>query len=78
MTKREKRLEKGITSLKEQKKLHEIKKKEAEKLGQEELIKYYAKEIMSLEERKKDREKKLMGKRLILFIGEQTAQEIGW
>ena len=63
MTKREKRLEKGITSLKEQKKLHEIKKKEAEKLGQEELIKYYAKEIMSLEERKKDREKKLMGKR---------------
>ena len=78
MTKREKRLEKGITSLKEQKKLHEIKKKEAEKLGQEELIKYYAKEIMSLEERKKDREKKLMGKRLILFIGEQIAQEIGW
>ena len=78
MTKREKRLEKGITSLEEQKKLHEIKKKEAEKLGQEELIKYYAKEIMSLEERKKDREKKLMGKRLILFIGEQIAQEIGW
>lgn len=60
--KREKRLEKAIESLEKQKKLHEEKKKQAEALGQEELINYYKKEIESLEKRKKDREEKLSRK----------------
>ena len=59
MVKRKKRLKKGILSLEIQKKLHEIKRKDAEKLGQEELVRYYTKEIISLEKRKKDRENKL-------------------
>ncbi len=40
MTKRKKRLEKGIESLEIQIKLHEQKKKLAEELGQEELLGY--------------------------------------
>lgn len=59
MAKREKRLRKGILSLKKQRKLHEIKRKRAEKFGQEELVRYYAREIESLEKRKKNRESKL-------------------
>ena len=59
MVKGEKRLKKGILSLEEQIKLHEAKRKTAEKLGQEELLGYYVKEIKSLEERKKERESKL-------------------
>jgi len=59
MAKRKKRLEKGIVSLEKQKKLHEIKRKQAEKLGQEELFRYYTREIKSLEKRKRDREDKL-------------------
>ena len=59
MVKRKKRLKKGIVSLEKQKKLHEIKRKQAEELGQEELVRYYTKEIKSLEVRKKDRENKL-------------------
>jgi len=66
MVKRKKRLEKGIISLENQKKLHELKRKQAEKLGQEELFKYYTKEIKSLEERKRNREGKL--KRSILKL----------
>jgi hypothetical protein len=62
MAKRKKRLEKGIISLEKQKKLHEIKRKQAEKLGQEELFIYYTREIKSLEERKRDRESKLRRK----------------
>ena len=62
MAKRKKRLEKGIISLERQKKLHEIKRKQAEKLGLEELLKYYTREIKSLEERKRDRENKLKRK----------------
>ena len=45
MTKREKRLEKGIESLEEQKKIHEEKRKRAEEIGEEELVRYYSKEI---------------------------------
>ena len=41
MVKREKRLEKGITSLEEQKKIHEEKRRQAEELGEGELIRYY-------------------------------------
>ncbi len=59
MAKREKRLKKGILSLERQKELHEIKRKLAEELGQEELIKYYTKEIKSIENRKRNRESKL-------------------
>ena len=59
MAKREKRLKKGIDSLEKQKQLHLEKRKLAEKLGQEELVRYYDKEIESLEKRKKDREEKL-------------------
>lgn len=59
MVKREKRLKKSILSLEKQRKLHEIKRKYAEELGQEELVGYYTKEIRSLEDRKKERENKL-------------------
>jgi hypothetical protein len=57
--KREKRIKKGIHSLEKQIKLHEEKKKLAEELNQEELIKYYDKEIESLKNRKENREDKL-------------------
>ena len=46
--KREKRLEKAIDSLEEQKRLHEGKKKVAEELGQEDLVRYYDKEIKAV------------------------------
>ncbi len=59
MVKREKKLRKGILSLEKQRKLHEIKRKRAKEFGQEELIRYYTKEIESLEKRKREREKKL-------------------
>ena len=62
MGKREKKLEKGIVSLEKQKILHEEKKKLAGELGQEELVRYYTKEIKSLEERKQDRLNKLKRK----------------
>ncbi len=47
--KRKKRLEKGIESLKRQLKIHEEKKKVAEKEGLLELTDYYEKEILSKE-----------------------------
>ena len=62
MAKREKRLEKGIASLEEQKKLHEEKREIARSLGQIYLVDYYTKEIDSFEKRKKDREGKLKRK----------------
>jgi len=59
MAKREKRLEKGIASLEEQKIQHEKKLALAKELGQMELVGYYTKEIASFEKRKKDRAEKL-------------------
>lgn len=59
MAKRKKRLEKGIDSLDEQIKLHEEKKQKAHELGQEELERYFDKEINALKERKKQREEVL-------------------
>ena len=59
MVKREKRLEKGVLSLQKQKIIHEIKKEQAKKLGQEELVRYYTKEIASFENRIKDRKGKI-------------------
>lgn len=57
--KRKKRLQKGIKSIKEQIKLHEEKKRVAEKEGKIELAGYYNKEIERLEETKQKKEKQL-------------------
>jgi hypothetical protein len=59
MAKRKKRLKKAITSLEKQEKIHEAKRERAEKLGKEELVRYYSKEIVSLRRRKNNRKKKL-------------------
>ncbi len=59
MVKREKRLEKGIDSLDEQKKIHEAKRKQAEEIGDEELVHYYDKEIEKFEREKAKKEEKL-------------------
>ena len=48
MAKRKKRLERGINSLKEQIRIHEEKRKKAEKEGKLELKEYYEKEIDNL------------------------------
>lgn len=56
MTNRKKRLKKGIGSLQEQIKFHEEKKKLAEELGNEELARYYEKEIGAKEKTKKEKE----------------------
>lgn len=57
--KREKRLEKGINSIKYQISLHEKKIKEAEELGQLELVDYYHKDILRLIKQKELKEEKL-------------------
>ncbi len=58
MAKREKKLKKGIESLEKQKRIHLKKRKLAEKLGEEELVIYYDKEIEKFErERAKKKEK---------------------
>jgi phage shock protein A len=62
MTKRKKRLKKGINSIENQIELHQEKKELALISGKEELERYYNKEIQKLEERKKDREEKLKRK----------------
>jgi len=59
MVKREKRLKKGIESLKKQKKIHEDKRKIAEELGEEELVRYYDKEIEKFEKERLKKEVKL-------------------
>ena len=59
MAKREKRLEKGIHSLDEQRKIHLKKRKAAEELGNEELVRYYDKEINKFEREKLKKEDKL-------------------
>ncbi|MEK6927425.1 MAG: hypothetical protein AABX11_03250 [Nanoarchaeota archaeon] len=59
MTKRKKRLQKGITSVEEQILLHEEKKRQAQELGQEEFVGYYEKEIDRLKDRKHNRKDKL-------------------
>ena len=56
--KREKRLQKGIDALEKQIELHKNKMKLVEELGQEELVRYYTKEIEALKTRKKNRESK--------------------
>lgn len=59
MVKREKRLEKGIESLEEQKKIHEEKRKLAADLGDEELVHYYNKEIEKFKKEKIKKEEQL-------------------
>ena len=59
MVKRKKRLEKGIESLKKQKEIHLEKKRRAEELGQEELVKYYEGEIESIEKTIDNKKEKL-------------------
>jgi hypothetical protein len=59
MAKREKRLEKGIESLEEQKKIHQEKREIAEELGEEELVRYYDKEIKKFEKEKIKKKEKL-------------------
>ncbi|MFA6022898.1 MAG: hypothetical protein WC781_02300 [Candidatus Pacearchaeota archaeon] len=59
MVNREKRLEKGIKSLEEQKRIHEEKRKHAEELGDDELVRYYDKEIEKFEKEKIKKEEKL-------------------
>lgn len=59
--KRRKRLEKGVESLDEQIKIHEEKKKQAEKEGLQELVGYYDKEIASKKEAM-ERKKKIIEK----------------
>lgn len=63
MVKREKRLRKAMESLEKQKKIHLEKKKLAEELGQEELVKYYEVEIESIEKRRDNRKEKLERKK---------------
>ncbi|MEK6951787.1 MAG: hypothetical protein AABX29_02120 [Nanoarchaeota archaeon] len=59
MAKRRKRLEKGIESLEEQKKIHEEKRRRAEEIGDVELVEYYNKEIGKFEREIEKKEGKI-------------------
>ena len=56
MTNRRKRLVKGIESLQEQIELHKEKKNKAEENGDEELMRYYEKEIAAKEKTKQEKQ----------------------
>ena len=56
MTNRKKRLKKGIASMEAQIEIHQDKKKQAEESGNEELMRYYEKEIEAREKTKKEKE----------------------
>lgn len=55
MAKRDKRLQKGIESLEIQRKIHLEKRKHAKELGEEELVRYYDKEIEKEKLKKRDK-----------------------
>ncbi len=59
MTKRKKRLEKGIESIAEQIKIHHKKERKAVEEGDLELVGYYEKEIKTLEQNKKKKEEQI-------------------
>lgn len=59
MVKREKRLEKGIESLEKQREIHQEKRKNAEEAGEEELVRYYDKEIDKFEKEQAKKKEKL-------------------
>ena len=63
MAKREKKLERGIESLKKQEKIHEEKVKEDLIKGNEERARYHETELESLRRRIKDRQEKLHRKK---------------
>ncbi len=56
MTDRKKRLKKGINSMMEQIELHQEKKKLAEEKNNEELVRYYEKEIQAKEKTKEEKQ----------------------
>ncbi|MDO8517504.1 MAG: hypothetical protein Q7S33_05260 [Nanoarchaeota archaeon] len=56
MTDRKKRLKKGISSLQKQVELHEEKKKQAEEENNEDLVRYYEKEIEAKEKTKQEKQ----------------------
>ena len=56
MTNRKKRLKKGIESLQEQIELHKEKKKHAEEEGDEDLTRYYIKEIEAKEKAREEKQ----------------------
>ncbi len=56
MANRKKRLKKGIESLQEQITVHEEKKRVAEELDKEELVRYYEREINAKEKAKREKE----------------------
>jgi phage shock protein A len=55
---RKKRLEKGIESIAEEIRIHEEKLKAAEAAGEEELVRYYHKDIARLKKQKEQKEDK--------------------
>ncbi len=59
--KRKKRLQKGIESIKKQVGIHEEKLEEAKEKGDEDLVRYYIKEIANLE-REEDKKKEQLEK----------------
>ena len=63
MVKREKRLKKGIVSLKKQIELHEKKQEEALQKGRIELVDYYSREIAAKGEDKRKKERILRRKK---------------
>jgi hypothetical protein len=56
MTNRKKRLKKGIESLQEQIEIHKEKKKHAEEEGDEDLTRYYIKEIEAKEKAREEKQ----------------------
>jgi hypothetical protein len=59
MAKREKRLIKGIESLEKQKVIHEERRDRAKDIGNEELVRYYDKEIEKFEKEALKKEERL-------------------
>jgi len=59
MKNRKKRLKKSVESLKEQIEIHKIKKQQAEELDNENLVRYYDKEIDNLKKAKEQKEEML-------------------
>ena len=59
MVKRKKRLEKGIKSIEEQIRLHEIKREEATEKGKAELVGYYDGELSRLKNVKEKKRKQM-------------------
>ena len=59
MTNRKKRLQKGINSLQQQIEIHHEKRQHAEESGNEDLMRYYDKEIEAKQKTKEEKERML-------------------